>query len=167
MKKTLRNLFLVVIAVAAAACGRPSRPSTIGTTPEVERRVDRLLAQMTLAEKIGQMNQVSAGGAVSNYAESVRSGQIGSILNEVDPVRINEFQRIAVEESRLGIPLLVGRDVIHGFHTVFPIPLGLAASFDHLIHGLLHAIRFFGLTNLLAKSHIIFASYHEQTGNHQ
>ena len=130
MKKTIRNLFLVVIAVAAAACGRPSRPSTIGSTPEVERRVDRILAQMTLAEKIGQMNQVSAGGPVSNYAESVRSGQIGSILNEVDPVRINEFQRIAVEESRLGIPLLVGRDVIHGFHTVFPIPLGLAASFD-------------------------------------
>ena len=92
--------------------------------------MDDLLSQMTLAEKIGQMNQVSAGGDVTNYAESLRKGQVGSILNEVDPVKINEFQRIAVEESRLGIPLLVGRDVIHGFHTVFPIPLGLAATFD-------------------------------------
>ena len=60
----------------------------------------------------------------------LRKGQIGSILNEVDPVKVNEFQRICVEESRLGIPLLVGRDVIHGFHTVFPIPLGLASTFD-------------------------------------
>ena len=85
---------------------------------------------MTLAEKIGQMNQVSAGGDVSNYADALRKGQIGSILNEVDPVKLNEFQRLAVEESRLGIPLLVGRDVIHGFHTIFPIPLGLAATFD-------------------------------------
>ena len=76
------------------------------------------------------MNQVSAGGEVSNYAEAIRKGQVGSILNEVDPVKLNEFQRLAVEESRLGIPLLVGRDVIHGFHTIFPIPLGLAATFD-------------------------------------
>ena len=131
--KTIRNLFLLVLAVAAASCGRPQPASTVGTTPEVERRVDRLLAQMTLAEKIGQMNQVSAGGEVANYAEALRGGQIGSILNEVDPVKINEFQRIAVEESRLGIPLLVGRDVIHGFHTVFPIPLGLAATFDPVL----------------------------------
>ena len=128
--KTIRNLFLLALAVAAASCGRPQPASTVGTTPEVERRVDQLLARMTLAEKIGQMNQVSAGGDVSHYAEALRGGKIGSILNEVDPVKINEFQRIAVEESRLGIPLLVGRDVIHGFHTVFPIPLGLAATFD-------------------------------------
>jgi beta-glucosidase len=67
---------------------------------------------------------------VSNYSDALRKGQIGSILNEVDPVKINEFQRICVEESRLGIPLLVARDVIHGYHTVFPIPLGLAATFD-------------------------------------
>lgn len=129
-KLKTKYLILGALVLCAAACGGPERPSTTGTTPEVERRVDRLLSQMTLAEKVGQMNQVSAGGDVSNYAEALRKGQIGSILNEVDPVKINEFQRIAVEESRLGIPLLVGRDVIHGFHTVFPIPLGLAATFD-------------------------------------
>ncbi len=128
--KTIRNLFLAAACLAAAACGGPKRPSTVGTTPEVERRVEQILAQMTLAEKIGQMNQVSADGGVDNYAEAVRRGQIGSVLNVVDPAKINEMQRIAMEESRLAIPLLVGRDVIHGFHTVFPIPLGLAATFD-------------------------------------
>ena len=128
--KTIRNLFLAAACLAAAACGGPKRPSTVGTTPEVERRVEQILAQMTLAEKIGQMNQVSADGGVDNYAEAVRRGQIGSVLNVVDPEKINEMQRIAMEESRLAIPLLVGRDVIHGFHTVFPIPLGLAATFD-------------------------------------
>ena len=130
MNSRTRILALAALLALAASCGRPQKASTVGSTPEVERRVEQLLSQMTLAEKIGQMNQVSAGGPVSNYADALRAGQIGSILNEVDPERINEYQRICVEESRLGIPLLVGRDVIHGFHTVFPIPLGLAATFD-------------------------------------
>ena len=114
---------LIAAAILAIMCSCVEKP-------QIERRVDALLKKMTLAEKIGQMNQISAGGDVTNYAESLRKGQVGSILNEVDPVKINEFQRIAVEESRLGIPLLVGRDVIHGFHTIYPIPLGLAATFD-------------------------------------
>ena len=125
----IRNLILASLVVASLSCAE-RKPSTVGSTPDVERRVEQFLSQMTLAEKIGQMNQVSAGGNVSNYADALRKGQIGSILNEVDPVKVNEFQRISVEESRLGIPLLVARDVIHGFHTVFPIPLGLAATFD-------------------------------------
>ena len=127
--KYTRTLLLAVLLVLMAACTQP-KPSTVGSDAGIEKRIEQLLSQMTLAEKIGQMNQVSAGGEVSNYAEALRNGQIGSILNEVDPVKINEFQRICVEESRLGIPLLVGRDVIHGFHTIFPIPLGLAATFD-------------------------------------
>ena len=127
--KHIRNLCLLAVLCAVLSCQK-QKSSTIGSTAEVESRVEALLSRMTLAEKIGQMNQVSAGGDVSNYAESIRKGQVGSILNEVDPVKINAFQRLAVEESRLGIPLLVGRDVIHGFHTVFPIPLGLAATFD-------------------------------------
>ena len=112
------------------SCQSRKVDSTIGSSPEVEARVEKILSQMTLAEKIGQMNQVSAGGDVTNYAEALRKGQIGSILNEVDPEKINEYQRICIEESRLGIPLLMARDIIHGFHTIFPIPLGLAASFD-------------------------------------
>ena len=127
--KNIRNLSLLAVLCAVLSC-QEQKPSTVGASAEVESRVEVLLSRMTLAEKIGQMNQISAGGDVSNYAESIRKGQVGSILNEVDPEKINAFQRLAVEESRLGIPLLVGRDVIHGFHTVFPIPLGLAATFD-------------------------------------
>ena len=126
--KLTRILFLAAL-LCVFSCTRKAN-STIGAGPDVEKRVESILSQMTLAEKIGQMNQVSVGGDVANYADALRGGQIGSILNEVDPVKINEYQRICVEESRLGIPLLVARDVIHGFHTVFPIPLGLAATFD-------------------------------------
>ena len=127
---SIRTLTLLAALATLLSCTGRKPVSTVGSTPEIEARVESLLSRMTLAEKIGQMNQVSAGGDVANYADALRSGQIGSILNEVDPQKINAFQRICVEESRLGIPLLVGRDVIHGFHTVFPIPLGLAASFD-------------------------------------
>jgi beta-glucosidase len=98
----------------------------------LEQRVAPLLARMTLAEKIGQMNQAHAGGdvAVGPLREDIREGRIGAVLNVVDPDAVNALQRIAVEESRLGIPLLVGRDVIHGFRTVLPIPLGQAATFN-------------------------------------
>jgi beta-glucosidase len=126
----IRNIFFATFLMVLVSCQGQKTSSTIGTSSDVESRVEKLLSQMTLAEKIGQMNQASVGGDVSNYADALRKGQIGSILNEVDPVKINEYQRICIEESRLGIPLLVARDVIHGFHTIFPIPLGLAASFD-------------------------------------
>ena len=87
---------------------------------------------MTVAEKIGQMTQLNASGPdpVENLGERLRSGRLGSILNLADVEVVNELQRIAVEESRLGIPLLVGRDVIHGFATVMPLPIGQAASFN-------------------------------------
>jgi beta-glucosidase len=87
---------------------------------------------MTLPEKVGQLNLVNGqGGHVSGeMADHIRSGRVGAVLNEVDPDTVNELQRLAVEESRLGIPLLVGRDVIHGFRTVFPIPLAQACSWD-------------------------------------
>lgn len=94
---------------------------------DTETRIDDLISQMTLREKIGQMNQVSGGAWC---AEQAAKGEIGSILNCVSPEEINIVQRAAVNDSRLGIPVLVGRDVIHGFHTIFPIPLGLAATFD-------------------------------------
>ncbi|SKC50323.1 beta-glucosidase [Bacteroidales bacterium WCE2008] len=124
------NLLLPFVAIAITiSCSGPSA-STVGSTPEIEKRIDKLLSQMTLQEKIGQMNQISAGGSVEPFADAVRNGQVGSILNETDPGRVNELQRIAVEESRLGIPILIARDVIHGFNTVFPIPLGIAATFD-------------------------------------
>lgn len=95
-------------------------------------RVATLLEAMTLEEKIGQLQQVQAGGwhVPDHLRWAIREGKIGAVLNEVDVETVNALQRIAVEESRLGIPLLVGRDVIHGFKTVLPIPLGQAATFD-------------------------------------
>lgn len=98
----------------------------------IKSRVDNLLSQMGLDEKIGQMSQVcGAGGHVpQQVADAIRAGQVGSVLNEVDLDTVNELQRLAVEESRLGIPLLIGRDVIHGFRTILPIPLAQAASWD-------------------------------------
>ena len=95
-------------------------------------RIRGLLEEMTLEEKAGQLTQVNGqGGRVGDdLARAVRAGRVGSVLNEVDVDTVNELQRLAVEESRLGIPLLVGRDVIHGFRTIFPIPLGQAASWN-------------------------------------
>lgn len=107
-------------ASALAICGCSEKDET-------EKKIDDLLSRMTLHEKIGQMNQLSGGDWLTEAAEK---GEVGSILNCVDPAEINRVQKAAVERSRLGIPILVSRDVIHGFKTIFPIPLGLAATFD-------------------------------------
>lgn len=94
--------------------------------------VDLLLSKMTLEEKIGQLQQVdaSADPLPDDLIEGVRTGRIGSVINLAQTDACNRLQRVAVEESRLGIPLLMGRDVIHGFRTIFPIPLGQAASWN-------------------------------------
>ncbi len=101
-------------------------------TEDVDRRVAALLDRMSLEEKIGQMSLVNAGDShvPDHLADGLREGRVGGVLNEVDAATVNELQRIAVEESRLGIPLLIGRDVIHGFRTVMPIPLGQAATWN-------------------------------------
>lgn len=105
----------------------------------VERieRVERLLAELTVTEKIGQMTQCALPARPEDDSEGyarllgeLRRGAIGSCLNARDRDLRNQLQRVALEESRVPIPLLFGRDVIHGYKTIFPIPLGLAASFD-------------------------------------
>ena len=98
----------------------------------LEQRVAELLARMTVTEKVGQMSQRNGadGKLPDDLRSALREGRIGSILNETDRDTVNEMQRIAVEESRLGIPLLMGRDVIHGFRTILPIPLGQAATWN-------------------------------------
>lgn len=93
-----------------------------------EQQIDRLLSQMTLDEKIGQMTQVCGGWISDDLENQVRNGA-GSMLNSVGE-EANHYQRIAVEETRLGIPMIFGRDIIHGFRTIYPIPLGQAATFD-------------------------------------
>jgi len=97
--------------------------------PEIESRVDDLLSRMTLEEKVGQMNQVNVTGRGDLDAQ-IRDGKVGSLLNVWDVKEINHLQRIAVEESRLGIPLIIGTDVIHGYRTIFPIPLAESCTWD-------------------------------------
>jgi beta-glucosidase len=101
-------------------------------TDNAEAKADKMLAQMTLDEKIGQMSQLDLGyfRDPEQLKQAVRDGRCGSLLNYLGTEQVNELQRIAVEESRLGIPLIIGRDVIHGYRTVFPIPLGMAASWN-------------------------------------
>ena len=94
-------------------------------------RVEALLERMTLEEKIGQMAQHAYGhGEMQDVEQRIQRGLMGSLLNVRDLEERNRLQHLAVERSRLGIPLIFGRDVIHGYKTIFPIPLGQAASFN-------------------------------------
>ena len=148
---------------AAAQAAKPAPTHDAGKTahpsnaqladPILEARVDRLLRQMTLEEKIGQLVQYNDTGdalpappakgdqgvfaAVNpesgnhvNAMQLAAAGRLGSMLNTIGAERTNKFQHLAVDQSRLHIPLLFGADVIHGFRTIYPVPLGLAASFD-------------------------------------
>ena len=119
MKNLYRTLMCGVVLALVSCIPQPQS--------EIDKKVEDLLDQMTLREKVGQMNQLSGGAELAGWAAK---GEVGSILNCADPAQINVVQRAAVEESRLGIPVLVSRDVIHGFRTMFPIPLGLASTFD-------------------------------------
>ncbi len=102
----------------------------------LNERVESLLATMTLDQKIGQLNQYSAGtmtgpgSARDDYNDLIAKGQVGSLFNVVGAKLTNRYQHIAVEKSPLHIPLLFGYDVIHGERTIFPVPLALASSFD-------------------------------------
>ena len=97
---------------------------------EEEQFIDSLLAQMTLEEKIGQMNQLDPSYDSEAKEALIREGKVGSIFNIVGAKEVNRLQRMAVEETRLGIPMIVARDVIHGFRTIYPIPLGQAATWN-------------------------------------
>src|SRR5215471_4325862 len=132
-------LLLGAIASAQSAEKSSASPGIKTLNPQLERRVETLLEKMTLEEKIGQLVQYSAGQPTgpgtgrSNYEDMIARGQVGSLFNVVDPRQINAYQHIAVEKSRLHIPILFGLDVIHGFRTEFPIPLGLASTWDPTI----------------------------------
>ena len=119
----MKNKLLFLATIALLAACTPAKDAT-------EQQINNLLSRMTLEEKIGQMNQLNGMGLSDDLTGQIRAGQVGSILNEVDVDGVNELQRIAVEESRLGIPLIIARDVIHGFKTIFPIPLGQAATWN-------------------------------------
>ena len=123
--KNVLKVFLLSLLILTA-CTRNEKK-----IDQVEQKVNALLAKMNLEEKLGQMVQSNYSGSPEDWQEALSKGQIGSFLNlPPDPKMVNQIQKMAVEQSRLGIPLLVGRDVIHGYKTVFPIPLGLASSWN-------------------------------------
>jgi beta-glucosidase len=129
----MRKKVAVSLAVVIVLFGQSvtSRPREMQRLPD--RRVDALLSQMTVEEKVGQLNQLfyfTQFMKPEMVEPGIREGKIGSLLFLTDPVLINRFQKVAVENSRLKIPLLFGFDVIHGFRTIFPVPLAMASSWD-------------------------------------
>src|SRR5688572_19769957 len=129
--RTAKLSCLVIVFVVLTSLS----PALVSSSSQgrIEQRINSLLGRMTLEEKLGQLQQHD-GEANGNYrpehVEMVRKGLLGSTLNVRGAARTNELQRVAVNESRLKIPLLFGFDVIHGYRTVFPIPLGEAATWD-------------------------------------
>ncbi len=134
---------LVISCQAATAQDSPSASTSSSATPHynlidpsTERKIDALLHKMTLEEKVGQLVQYSSGQPTgpgtgrTDYNDMIQKGEIGSLFNITTARDANAFQHVAMEKSRLQIPLIYGLDVIHGYRTEFPIPLGLAASWD-------------------------------------
>ena len=118
---------------AALFAGLCIAPGYALTEQEIDKNVADLISKMTLEEKVGQLNQLSGYGYHPAMVGTITSGNVGSILNEVDPVVVNKLQREAVENTRMHIPLIFARDVIHGFKTIFPIPLGQACSWNEAL----------------------------------
>ena len=127
MKKVLLSAMLFAATLAVSAKDNKAT---------MDKFVNELMGKMTLEEKIGQLNLLAGGDITtgtaqnSGTAEKIKAGQVGGVFNIKGVDKVHEAQRIAIKESRLGIPLLVGMDVIHGYETVFPIPLGLACTWD-------------------------------------
>ena len=157
MKSRTHSLIIASCAFSLAIAAQQPHPSNPQLAdPKIEARVNALLRQMTLDEKIGQLVQYNDTGdsptqpttpkptdssavviavnpVAANHIDSMQlaaTGRLGSMLNTIGQSRTNTFQHLAVEKSRLHIPLLFGADVIHGYRTIYPIPLGLAASWD-------------------------------------
>jgi len=125
----------LVVALLLTAC--ESNGKIQDAEKEINRKVDSVLALMTLEEKVGQLMQYSGFGEFTgpvsdehNYMEPLKNGKIGSMLNVNGAAYTRKLQQVAVEETRLGIPLIFGYDVIHGYRTIFPIPLAETASWD-------------------------------------
>ena len=131
---------IILFLFTGTVFGQKSKTSIskkVHPSSEMDVFIEKLISKMTLEEKIGQMNQIAGDDAVtgpvnpsSSKGEDLRKGYIGSILNMDGAAKTRQLQKIVVEESRLGIPLIIGFDVIHGYKTIFPIPLAEASSWD-------------------------------------
>jgi len=137
---------IAIITLLLLACGKKSSNSnrvvTKITSTELEKKVEKVLSKMTLEEKVGQMNDVWANAdglttdktwindSTENISSLIRTGKIGTIVAEMDVKHMNDLQRIAIEQSRLGIPLVFTNSLVHGYKTIFPLALAQAASFN-------------------------------------
>ncbi len=128
--KRFFKIFIPIFLLATPSFGQTPNPAKMKTF------IDALMKKMTLEEKIGQLNLPGSGDIVTGQAKSsdigkkIREGKVGGLFNIKSVAKIKDVQRVAVEESRLKIPLIFGMDVIHGYESVFPIPLGLSCSWD-------------------------------------
>ncbi|MCX6227315.1 MAG: glycoside hydrolase family 3 C-terminal domain-containing protein, partial [Bacteroidia bacterium] len=131
-------IFLAAMCISGiTACKTMVNEAPDNAEKEIRKKADSVLALMTLDEKIGQLNQFSGDGELTgpvalrpDLLQSIRDGKVGSMLNINGADYTRKIQKIAVEESRLKIPLIFGYDVIHGYKTIFPVPLGESASWD-------------------------------------
>ncbi len=134
--KRIPLLFLVLALSPAAQAQKKPVPAAATANQPMKQYIDGLLAKMTTEEKIGQLNLLAVGFDVTGPVVSkdvdanIRKGLVGGVFNTYTPVAVRKLQEMAIKESRLHIPLLFGYDVIHGHRTIFPIALGLAASWD-------------------------------------
>jgi len=127
---------LCVLALLSFTVAQSSPSPSWSNDPQTESRIDQLLKQMTLDEKVGQLVQYSAGAPTgpgtgrTDYKELAAKGMLGSLINLTGAAETNAMQKLAVEQSRLHIPLIFGLDIIHGYRTTFPVPLALSATWD-------------------------------------
>jgi beta-glucosidase len=122
-------LNILVFAIVPCSFSQDSS-STHPDDQAVRHRVDALLKEMTLDEKIGQLSQLFEFEPKKAIDEAISKGQLGSVLFVTDPAEVNRLQHLAVDQTRMHIPLIFGFDVIHGFRTIFPVPIAMAASWD-------------------------------------
>ena len=132
----MKRTFAVLCCIGLlCACTQKEKTNKV-TDSKMDKFITELMGKMTLEEKIGQLNLPAAGDITTGQAKSsdidskIKAGQVGGLFNIKGVEKIREVQRVAVEESRMKIPLLFAMDVIHGYETVFPIPLGLSCSWD-------------------------------------
>ncbi|MBI9066701.1 MAG: beta-glucosidase BglX [Salinivirgaceae bacterium] len=127
-------IFIIFFSILFSGC-HSEQKQKIGKS-EYQQKIDSLIKIMTLDEKIGQLNLLSSGWDITgptmdpNFKQFIKQGKVGAIFNALTVEFVTELQRLAVEETRLGIPLLFGYDVVHGYRTIFPIPLAQSCSWD-------------------------------------
>ena len=131
----MKRAVLILIVISALLAGKEVTGQTTNNA-KMKSFIDALMKKMTLEEKIGQLNLPGSGDIVTGQAQSsdiakkIKEGKVGGLFNIKSMAKIRDVQKVAVEQSRLKIPMIFGMDVIHGYETVFPIPLGLSCTWD-------------------------------------